>query len=91
MVDLNDNAAEIVVINILVCILLGISGNSAGIFFSQHRFDGWINVRGWKNSFWNNSCDFNAIDSIFWIFCKLKVIYELDWVDIIFKPNEICF
>ena len=33
MIDLNDNTADIVVINILICILLGISGNSAGIIF----------------------------------------------------------
>ena len=31
MVDLNDNSADIVVINIIICILLGLSGNSFGI------------------------------------------------------------
>ena len=30
MVGLNDNTAEIVVINIIICILLGLSGNSFG-------------------------------------------------------------
>lgn len=37
MIDLNDNTADIVVINILICILLGISGNSAGIYFYLNK------------------------------------------------------
>lgn len=46
MVDLNDKSGDIVIINIIICILLGLSGNSFGNskLFNVSRINGRMYV-----------------------------------------------